>query len=452
MSFPWVVLTELDLRERPEFYTDLNCACMDHALDLARGDGFDWLLSIDADEFAFGSHLPLETDPPNLSRAGNLPRMLSEAAPETMMISLPTIELLPQSQQNNAPFWAHRFFQHSNPVRREILHPVTGELRFWNDFLGHHEGKSIVRVNANAQAYDSHRWVVDHGRSLPDRPDFVPLPTEERGCHLHYLLTNASHWKEKYSKMVDEPAVWPCGTAVEFPKQCWKEAVVALSEDDATAYFNQWVGLPAKELVALEASGKVLMIDVVSQVLKENGYLRDGSTMTEPNIASSSAQTNPPVLHLSELSREESSTSRESVEIGRLSPRRLRGFHGVEIAEDKIFRWAEPEAAIQLEAPALDYHAVLRLDSLQGLCRGLISANFNGEELPIEHPNDAPWKILLQLQRELFCESGPENNWLELSFHPVDTSDWPGEQRRLGAALFRLELIPLASMRDPQTE
>lgn len=413
---------------------------MDHALNQARRDGFDWLLTLDPDEFAFGGADPSSVPAGRASWAGNLPRMLAEVPPQIQMVKLPTLEALPQVDCEGAPFWKHRHFLMDPLLEREIFHPVTGERRTWKGALGHIQGKSIVRVSAQVQAYDSHRWVVDHGRQLPDRPDYVPIPTETRGAHLHYNITDSRHWWEKYLKIGYQPTVWTCGSPVEYPKQCWKEASAALSAEGAREYFERWVGFSDEKLESLEKEGRAIPIDIVRQVLEENDLMREGQLIPLLKPFAAPSQTPSAVVRdLGELIASGDSRSMLSLEIGRLSPRFLRGFHPVEQAHHRVFRWSEPEAGILLELAPRDYRVTLDLDCLAVHFAGLQEVTFNERSLPIIR--SAEGRLHFDLPGSLFKATG--ENWLNFRFQPVDTSAWPGETRQLGAPLFKLGLKKL---------
>ena len=97
-----------------------------------------------------------------------------------------------------------------------IVDPLRDRQHSWHAFLGHRQGKSIIRTDADVQAFDSHRWVPDQATRWPNRPEFAALPTEEVGYHNHFFVTSQRHWFEKFSKQDFEPDVWICGKDVEF--------------------------------------------------------------------------------------------------------------------------------------------------------------------------------------------------------------------------------------------
>ena len=72
----------------PHFVADLHAACMNHALYLARQEGFDWLAILDPDEFAFANNPGRSA----IERA-HLPAMLRRIATTTAAVRLPTREI-----------------------------------------------------------------------------------------------------------------------------------------------------------------------------------------------------------------------------------------------------------------------------------------------------------------------------------------------------------------------
>jgi len=106
-SYPWVQVFRIDAEQvaRFSYISDIHCACMSHSLALARQEGFDWLMILDADEFACGNN-PGATA---LDRALLLP-MLIDAKPETVQIRLLTREVVPMRVPAGTPFWQQRYF------------------------------------------------------------------------------------------------------------------------------------------------------------------------------------------------------------------------------------------------------------------------------------------------------------------------------------------------------
>jgi hypothetical protein len=282
-SFPWVVPFQIDRAgaARIDYVTDLHRAAMDHALELARREGIDWLLTVDADEFAFGAGLDNPPSPSgSLLRRGGLRRLLARVSAATEMVRLRPKEIVAADLGDDAPFWKQRYFQDYRPagpaLTREILDPLRGEVRQWQGLLGHPEGKSIVRTAAPVQSYGSHSWVRYQGRSSCRCPDWIPLQTEDLGFHYHFVVISLRHWQEKFRKLAHEPGKWPTGDPVSFPKQCWKDAATVMSGPERRNYYARWVAVPPDRLRELLREKVIAEEDTVEQVLRSSGALRAG--------------------------------------------------------------------------------------------------------------------------------------------------------------------------------
>jgi len=433
-SFPWVRLFRLDPSEAAQFtyISDLQCACMNHAFALARREGIPWLLMIDVDEYACGDN-PGATTP--LERAHLLP-MLDRVRWDTLQVRLPTRELAPALLAPAAPFWEQRYFQTGPKLAWTIHDPLTGAQTSWRDFLGHRQGKAIIRTGAAVQAYDAHRWVQEQGVRWPTRPEPALAPTEKLGYHLHYYVVDQRHWLKKFPKQQAEPPVWFCGSPVELPKQCWKVATGQLPAAQLEGYFERWIARHDDELATLAEQGLVVKDTIVRDVLAATGVLRRGRlplpwrlrrscqpedfrplTVPAPTPASVGAY---PLTHVAALERE--------------------GFYGLEYNRGAYFRWAQPQAAIRLHAPPGDYQLRLDMKHLARFWRGRLNVRLNDRAVTGREPKlNQVGTLTLPLHRDDFPDT--DALWLRLEFDPIDTSRWPKRAHLpLGAPLFGIYL------------
>lgn len=253
-------------RDRTAAHLTLHqIACADDALARARAEGFDWLLHLDVDEFAFGGNAGEGA----LAR-GDLRTLLSTTRPETEAVVLRTCEAVPTVAGDGAPFWTLRDFLVDAALERPVLDPTTQRLRRLDRWLGHDLGKSIVRVAADVQAATSHAWTRRQGVALPEPR---PIPTERRGRHYHFVVQGARHWREKYRKLASDPPHWPRGGRVPFPKQAWKEAALRLGDAEAERYAREWVLVAEPLLASARAQGVVRRFTDVEDVLRATGFL-----------------------------------------------------------------------------------------------------------------------------------------------------------------------------------
>jgi hypothetical protein len=275
----WVVTINRDQGNAPAQLALHQMACANDALERARDEGMDWLMMLDADEFAWGGDaLPgpcawwqrwTGKRRSDLEARGHLVRLLERVAPETEMILLRTAEVVPELERSNKPFWTLHHVQVERVLQRPVLHPGEQQVRTLNRWLGHRLGKSIVRTSCDVQAFDSHRWTRRQDCKVPEA---VPLRTEPRGWLLHYIVTSPGHWWRKYRQLSQEPSHWIRGEPVEFPKQAWKEAAMNMDEATARAYFLKWVAVPARRLRIAQRRGVVRRVTVVQDVLKISNF------------------------------------------------------------------------------------------------------------------------------------------------------------------------------------
>jgi hypothetical protein len=440
-SLPWVRPILLDPEEvgRFVYVADLHAACMNRALELARAEGFDWLLFLDPDEFAAaGSSGPQDA---SATERAHLGRMLAGVAPETEVVLLATREVVPVRLPARTRFWRQHFFQVEPRLSWRILDPLTGVVADWKGFLGHRLGKSIVRTSAVVQAFDSHWWVPDQGVPSGVRPEYVPLRTERTGIHLHFYVSGQEQWHQKFWKDATGPDVYLCGTPVEFPKRCWRHAIKRLPAAQLAGYFDRWVARPEEELLQLCRDGVVIESDLPEAVLREAGVLRGGDVRL-------------PQFHLrrTELFRPwsdpRSQFEKQSPVVRLRYPlsqarELLQGFYGLEWYGADLFRWAGPSASLRLRLPPGDYRLCIHMKGLVSMWAGRFDVSLNGRPVPCRDrrlENGVLSQVLLRSDFPSAAEFV-----LGLEFPPLDTSSWPtSDSRQLGAALTEISFEPIA--------
>jgi hypothetical protein len=268
-GFPWVEIIHRDRQPETQFMRQHQNACAAIALGKARAEGLDWLLHLDADELAFGS-APMVRDPDEkppgflkrlldkpskraLERA-NLRGMLADISPEIQQVQLPTHEAFPIRLTNAQDFWKNPYFQSGEPFMQRILDPTTGEKMKFDRYLGHDQGKSIVRTAADVQAFNPHNWTSNQDIASPEFPEEIAIPTERRGCHFHYLIVTPEQCRKKFGAFDGLAKTWPSG-ALAFPKSAWREAALTMSEQSASEYLDEWVFRTKEQLDQLARQG-----------------------------------------------------------------------------------------------------------------------------------------------------------------------------------------------------
>ena len=433
--FPWVRALAVDPEEAARFpyIADLHAACMNHALYLARQEGFDWLAILDPDEFAFANNPGRSA----IERA-HLPAMLRGVATTTAAVRLPTRELVPALLAEETPFWKQRYFQTHPRLRWRLHDPLTGETHLWRGFIGHREGKQLVRTSLSVQGYGSHRWVPEQGRRFPDRPQFVPLPIEDRGWHWHFYTSSQRQWRSKFRKKAFWPERWSCGSPVALPQLLWRRAADA-TDASVADYFSRWIARPLFELRMLAMFGRVLEQDGVEAVLREAGHLAGDTLIVPERSANGAAEPFYPVCSPGQ-SLVRDAHGRVLDYPAALTPVvDLKGAHPLELHRGEVFRWLEPRAALRLHATPERYWLRMHMGDLWWA--GRLDLSINGKPIPPRERRSEDGTISQLLVPEDFAD-GPDY-WLEMHFAPIDTSAFcPPDPRALGAPLFRLTLEP----------
>ncbi len=276
-SFPWVRTIERDRSDDEEYLPHYLANSITSVLEIARDEGFDWLLAVDADEFASGESLPVDGDwrsagfrhgfDSNPADRGNLPRMLSRIAEATEVVSMETVEVVPQRLGPGQPFWKNHFVQpRARPpaIRRRMPDAPGGERQLRRCWFGHDQGKTIARTSADLRLRTTHKWSRVSGPDA-DRLDVVRI--ERAGFHYHFNISGAEQWLQKYRRMAEYPDHWPSGKKVRFPKQAWKLATAHMSDDEARSYYRTWIAASPLELGRAFALGRVAWDPYVDRVL-----------------------------------------------------------------------------------------------------------------------------------------------------------------------------------------
>lgn len=254
--FPWTRIFYRDTPETPFHIRAHQSACMNEALTMAREDGMDWLLSLDPDEFAFANNPKTKGDRSGLGdlreaqRESNvsglwlrasLRRMLRHVPDAIDQISLATREALPLALETPARFWEQDHFLIKGTYPGTIKNPLTGKRQALDRWLGHNQGKSLVRTSARVEALNAHAWVKWQDTKDPGTAWSLPIPTLRKGWHAHYYCIEADTWLKKFKDVARNHEHWPSGKRVEYPKLEWSKAAVCMNLNEARAYLDDGV-------------------------------------------------------------------------------------------------------------------------------------------------------------------------------------------------------------------
>lgn len=431
-AFPWVQSYIIPEKQGAAFtyIADTQRACMDLCLPWARNEGFDWLLFIDPDEF-------LDAGTPSQSHHSDpalawLPLLLKRAKKNTWMVRFDVKEAVPVQQDPSEPWYtSHIYFQKEPFLEYRLFHPLTQKEILWKDFLGHRQGKCCVRTNLPVQAYDAHRWTVEQWANLPDRPEYVSLPTEILGHILHFPVTGPQHWRTKYNSFVREPSYWFCQNPVETPKQWWKE-ICLQPEQETQTYYQKWVAQDQEFLKQEVKKGLVLIDRSLSERILA--------------LAPISLPVNP-VLDLEPVDFQSYLEGTEPhsrlISQGDFSPhllpkKSLSGFHLLEMCGLKLFRWAGPNATIQINLSPGIYHGVLETKNLLPFRQlKLLKLSFSEPDWGISSLRAKRGKLQFKVHVKAKAKT---TNFLVLNAPTLPLS--ATDTRRLCVPIFNLNFIP----------
>jgi hypothetical protein len=273
-SYRWVQVIEQDRLPDEQWIHQYQARCVQMALELARGEGYEWLMFVDPDEFAFGQRPAkryawlreprLRGRKARPEEVGSLTEMLKRVGPETEQVLLLPKEVVPTPLAKGEPFWRLHYFQVRGALQRSLLDPISGQVRPLTKWLGHTTGKGIVRTAAEVQAGNPHRWAPSQDRR---QAEVREIPSEWCGSLYHFVVVSADHWWEKYRKLGKSPPLGPRGTPMPFPKQAWTEATMIMSEAEARAYYDRWVVVKPRQLIWARLLENVVHESVVETVL-----------------------------------------------------------------------------------------------------------------------------------------------------------------------------------------
>ena len=265
---PWAVSIPCDRDPSDRHMSSYQVRCLGDALNRSRADGFDWLLHLDPDEFAWGDNqsglwrrlLGQGRETP-IQAVGSLTTMLGRVRSSVEMVAVRCKEVVPLPVEPDAPFWKLHYFQDRGILKRPVLDPTTGSIRQLDLWIGAHRGKSIVRTSAAVQPASAHHWV------RADDAGGRPLKIQRLGFHYHYVVVNSEQWQTKYRKFAEYPDHWSSGRPVRFPKQAWKEASLKMTAEEARRYYDEWVAVRPENLDRLVDGRQVVRESFVEEIL-----------------------------------------------------------------------------------------------------------------------------------------------------------------------------------------
>jgi hypothetical protein len=209
------------------------------ALDLARAEGLDWLVHVDADELVA----------PRLDRAeqGALARLLAAQPRGVDAVRFATLELVQRRLDNERPFEEEELFKRdARGLSREILDPRRDERITIKGFYGHSFGKSAVRPALRPRPESPHAFA-----GADDRP----LRYAAAGYLLHYHFFSAWDFARKSRRTELSPLLYAGTHPVRPHRRLFRELAddPRFSDAELRSYFERWLLMSDDEVARLAA-------------------------------------------------------------------------------------------------------------------------------------------------------------------------------------------------------
>lgn len=211
-----------------------------HAIETARREGFDWLVSLDVDEL-----ICLDR---RCQVQNHLKRFLGGVNPLFEQVIFVPLEMVQTKAETGCVFAeATLFLQPWLRIPRAIFDPYQQQdFLLRSQFLGHRWGKPAMRLSADLYPYSVHRFTR--------RTGIFTAPTRLAGDLLHY---NAYDWRDfikKFRAIRKEPNHWYSGKVMGYEKQLWRNLAndPQLSEEDLREYFERSIVYKPEQLADLQ--------------------------------------------------------------------------------------------------------------------------------------------------------------------------------------------------------
>jgi len=213
--------------ENPEQVTARQALNVIRALDLAAEEGLDWLMHIDADELVCPNAEAVDE--------GDLKRFFESVDDDVESVQFPPYEVCARRLEYEDVFTEETLFTPPDASgTRTLYNPIDGSSIKADLTLGHHKGKSAVRVGPDVIPRGPHEFLhLDHRK-----PNTIT-----RGLLLHFYLHSFSQFVQKFRNMVDRPNTWIRGQPIRPQKRLWRDMVNSgnFDDDELRDYFERWV-------------------------------------------------------------------------------------------------------------------------------------------------------------------------------------------------------------------
>ena len=425
-SFDHTRVMTLDPKERVLFseIDDLHACCMNYALEMAKIEGYDWLLWIDPDEFAFAENESHYSGEISTLQAGNLLNMLSDVESSVDQIILTSREGIPVGAEDGLQFAEQAYFLGQADLNRSLDLSLGWPVKY-SDPLFNSAGKSIVRTSSQIQALNSYRWVIDQNLRYPDLPDNKPPNTITMGRIYHFPVDSKQHLKEKLQKPYRTTNLTRQNASALYIRRLCSEFFEKSIDRSYIDLFWNSISMSRDDLNYKAKCGELLESNVVKDVLSFNLHRDDHSNQVVKPVRAQPSEW----INLLK--------SNYSYRLYGREPEWLKGFYAVEVSEGKGFRWTLPKFGVRLLVCPGTYNVSLVLNQLIGFWQGKMKTTLNEREISDKQVVYDEEAISFKLSPKDF--STGKAHWLFVQVDSIDTSQWEVSDRRsLGLPLFEI--------------
>ena len=231
-----------------EHHTARQCLNMYDALLQCKAAGYDWLVSLDADELVCTT----------ADEVSDMEVFFSNIPTAIDVVYLQTREVLSQRDNYNLVFkeetWFKRqrtFANRFEAITKKIYNPFSKKNKNYSYWLGQHLGKGAVRVNRDIIPKNVHRYTMRNGDSVQAIQD---------GFVLHYHIYDAQDFIKKFTNFSNRADTFLSGTKVNSLKLLLRDVVnkSGMSPEELQVYFEQNLLFSEREVKLLKKNTYLL--------------------------------------------------------------------------------------------------------------------------------------------------------------------------------------------------
>lgn len=225
------------LENHSEHHVARQCLNVYHVQQISKKAGYDWLISLDADEMLC------------VDLQHSYPRQLIDffmgIDHDIEMVRFSTFEIVQQKGNFTNIFEEATLFKKPGAkLKHKVYDPSTNKILKLRGFYGQTMGKAAIRTNIPAKHRTTHKFV---------RLDDSDLRRTWQGYCLHYYGYDFEDFIKKYQNFRYHPDTWISGNNVEYIKLLWRNMVNRsdMSDEEMRNYYERWVLYQAKEISKL---------------------------------------------------------------------------------------------------------------------------------------------------------------------------------------------------------